>query len=144
MYERMFGHQRDILKGLLERVKPEQSAFFRRMYFPGQELTIVEMCEKLEPKKLSHAITQCENTIKDNLLKENPAFYDKNNVLLKNGDVIDLHQTVNGHSLFIVLDIKNFDVRYKLDFRKYEYDVQSLLESGLFGAEWEIIDNFFN
>ena len=140
----MESHKRDILKGLLERVKPEQLAFFRRMYFPGQELTIVEMCERLEPKKLSHAIMQCENTIKDNLLKENPAFYDKNNVLLKNGDVIDLHQTVNGHNLFVVLDIKSLDVRYKSDFRKYEYDTKSLLEDSLFGPEWEIIDNFFN
>ena len=30
---------------------------------------------------------------------------------LKNGDIFDLHQTVNGQSVFIVLDVETLDVR---------------------------------
>lgn len=139
----MTGHKRDILEELLERVTPEQLAFFKKMYFPKTlHLTIKEMCASLEVEKVSNAISQCENTIKKNLLKS--SFYDVNGVLLKNGDIIDLHSTVNGENLFVVLNVNDLDIRYKSDFRKYEYDTYQLLNNQPFDVEWEIIDNFFN
>lgn len=139
----MTGHKRDILKGLLEKITPEQLAFFKKMYFPWlHQPTIEEMCMLLEVEKVSNAISQCENTIKKNLLKS--SFYDANRVLLKNGDIIDLHSTVNGENLFVVLNVNDLDIRYKSDFRKYEYDTYQLLNNQPFDVEWEIIDNFFN
>lgn len=71
-------------------------------------------------------------------------YYDCNGLCLQDGDVIDLHQTVNGQNLFIVLSVKNLDVRYKHDFRKYEYSVGDLLKEDIWTVEWEIVDNIFN
>lgn len=141
----MVSHKRDILKGLLERVTPDQLAFFKKMYFPHTDsLTIEEMCGVLEVEKVSHAITQCENTIKKNSVKEKPLYlFDMNDVLLRDGDIIDLHQTVNGENLFVVLNVQNLDIRYKSDFRKYEYDAHQLLNNKPYESEWEIIGNFF-
>jgi len=65
---------------------------------------------------------------------------DKYNQEIKNGDIIDIHQTVNGCRYFVVIDLDNLDVRYydnnhqgvgfdtwvAID-RKYEYDVEELL-----------------
>lgn len=46
------------------------------------------------------------------------------------GDIIDINQTVNGQSKFVIVDcIGGFDVRYAYDLtRKYEYDVLDLLD----------------
>ncbi len=66
---------------------------------------------------------------------------DKYNQEIKNGDIIDIHQTVNGCRYFVVIDLDNLDVRYydnnhqgigfdtwvAID-RKYEYDVEELLD----------------
>jgi len=70
---------------------------------------------------------------------------DCNNISLKNGDIIDLHQTVNGQNLFVVLNIASLDIRYfdNLD-RKYEYDKESLLSTHPYSfgeVEWEIVGN---
>ena len=47
---------------------------------------------------------------------------------LKDGDIIDINQTVNGCNTFVVFDVENKDVRYSFDLdRKYEYDVDELL-----------------
>ena len=65
---------------------------------------------------------------------------DKYNQEIKNGDIINIHQTVNGCRYFVVIDLDNLDVRYydnnhqgvgfdswvAID-RKYEYDVEELL-----------------
>jgi len=65
---------------------------------------------------------------------------DKYNQEIKNGDIIDIHQTVNGCRYFVVIDLDKLDVRYydnnhqgvgfdtwvAID-RKYEYDVEELL-----------------
>lgn len=46
----------------------------------------------------------------------------------KNGDLIDINQTVNGCNTFIIFDVERKDVRYTFDLdRKYEYDVDDLL-----------------
>lgn len=72
---------------------------------------------------------------------------DKNGVILKDGDIIDIHQTVNGQKLFIVLDAENLDIRYHHDLDyKYQYDKESLLAPCRFGGhvEWEIVGNIFD
>ena len=66
---------------------------------------------------------------------------------LKNGDIIDLHQTVNGQNIFIVLDVEVLDIRYIHDFNyKYQYSSIDLLKPCAFrgDTEWEIIGNIYN
>jgi len=72
---------------------------------------------------------------------------DLNNKELKNGDIIDLHQTVNGQNLFIVLKCEPLDIRYAHDLRReYEYDKEELLRPCQFTGEstYEIIANIFS
>lgn len=72
---------------------------------------------------------------------------DKNGNLVKNGDVIDLHQTVNGQNLFIVLNIEPLDVRYAHDLNyKYQYDQEELFKPSEFTGEvdFEIKANIYN
>lgn len=67
---------------------------------------------------------------------------------LKNGDVINLHQTVNGQNLFVVFFTNDsLDIRYAHDVqRQYEYDKEDLLApSKLIGeVEWEIVNNLYS
>lgn len=63
---------------------------------------------------------------------------DKNDKQLKDGDIIDIHQTVNGCNLFIVnIDSEgNYSVKYYMSGRDYEYDTKELLEcSEMFSDE---------
>ncbi len=65
---------------------------------------------------------------------------DRNGIEIKDGDIIDIHQTVNGQNLFVVLTVEPLDVVYKYDLnKKYEYDKQELLEVNEFEKEIEII-----
>ncbi len=67
---------------------------------------------------------------------------DKNEIEVKNGSVINLHQTINGENIFVVLDVKELDVRYGFDLsRKYEYDVNNLFVPDKFTGEvdYEIV-----
>jgi hypothetical protein len=74
---------------------------------------------------------------------------DKNDKTLKNGDVIDIHQTVNGQNLFVVFFNTmaletTLDIRYHHDItRKYEYDKKELLAPSKFNSEveFEIVGN---
>lgn len=69
---------------------------------------------------------------------------DVNGKVLENGSIIDLHQTVNGENLFIVLDVESLDIRYGFDINyKYQYDTVSMLSPCHFRGEveWEIIGN---
>ena len=66
---------------------------------------------------------------------------------LKNGDIIDLHQTVNGQNIFIVLDVETLDIRYIHDFNyKYQYSAIDMLKPCQFrgDTEWEIIGNIYD
>ena len=66
---------------------------------------------------------------------------------LKNGDVIDLHQTVNGQNLFVVFTAEPLDIRYAHDVtRKYEYDKDEMLAPSKFTGEveWEIVNNLYS
>lgn len=72
---------------------------------------------------------------------------DKNDIELKKGDIFNIHQTVNGQNLFVILNVEKLDVRYVYDIcRKYEYDVESLLEPCSFTgeSEFEIIGNIYD
>lgn len=70
---------------------------------------------------------------------------DRNDKELKNGDTIDIHQTVNGCSKFLVLDCsENLDIEYYEDWamgRKYEYDKKELLDDWNGESEFTIIGN---
>lgn len=66
---------------------------------------------------------------------------DINGVVLKNGDIIDIHQTVNGQNEFVVINTNPLDVRYNHDrLREYEYDMNDLLSISD-GEGFEIIGN---
>lgn len=72
---------------------------------------------------------------------------DKNEKELFKGAIINLHQTVNGQNLFVVLSIKPLDIRYAHDLlSEYEYDKEEMLApSRLTGeTDWEIINNIYN
>lgn len=74
-------------------------------------------------------------------------YLDKNSRKIVNGDIINLHQTVNGQNLFVIFDVSNLDVRYAHDLRyEYEYDKLDLLRpSNLTGeTEYEIIGNIYD
>lgn len=74
--------------------------------------------------------------------KDKKTYIDTNGNKLSEGDTIDLHQTVNGQNLFVVLSINPLDIRYSNDInREYEYDKEEMLApSKLTGeTEWEIV-----
>jgi hypothetical protein len=57
---------------------------------------------------------------------------DKNNIEFKDGDIIDIHQTVNGHNLFVVhikesATNKEYSASYYKGGQNYQYDVMGLL-----------------
>lgn len=69
-------------------------------------------------------------------------FIDKAGKQVSNGDVINIHQTVNGENLFVMLDLDELDLRYAFDVSyKYQYSVIDLLSPNHLngGVEWEII-----
>lgn len=71
---------------------------------------------------------------------------DKNGRELKNGDVIDLHQTVNGQNLFVIFQTSPLDIRYGHNVnRKYEYDKEALLKPCKYTGEteYEIVSNIY-
>ena len=50
---------------------------------------------------------------------------DINGIELKVGDIIELFQTVNGESKFVINSIDPIDISYECDTnRKYEYDMK--------------------
>jgi len=72
---------------------------------------------------------------------------DMNGKSLFKGDIINLHQTVNGQNIFVVLNTSPLDIRYGDDLlREYEYDKIEMLTPSRFigGVEWEIINNIYN
>jgi len=73
-------------------------------------------------------------------------FYDKNNNMLKDGDIIDIHQTINGQRKFYIKSLSPLDIRYLYDLnKKYEYDKIELISPGMYGdIEMEIIDDIEN
>ena len=69
---------------------------------------------------------------------------DKNGATLKDGDIIDIHQTVNGYNQFLVVTVEPLEIVYYFnrDY-KYQYNKEELLAPCRFTGEvaWEIIGN---
>lgn len=69
-------------------------------------------------------------------------YKDIDDVELKDGDIIDINQTVNGASIFVVnMNDKELEIRYAANGRKYEYDSADLLAPDKFTSEttWKIV-----
>lgn len=67
---------------------------------------------------------------------------DKNGVKVFEGDIIDIHQTVNGCNTFFLLRcVGGYDIRYYYDNKyhyEYEYSIYELLDIGINESEKEI------
>lgn len=95
---------------------------------------------------LSGEDTINENGITKKVIKESISQYtglvDKNNTKIFVGDILDIHQTVNGVSTFVIFScIGGFDVRYysnHMSPHEYEYSIYELLEIGIDVSEKEI------
>jgi len=73
-------------------------------------------------------------------------YLDTNQQELKKGDIINLHQTVNGQNMFIVLNTEPLDIRYAHDLQRlYEYDKEEMLAQSKFtgDVDWEIVNNIY-
>lgn len=69
---------------------------------------------------------------------------DRNNIEITKGSIIDIHQTVNGQNIFVILKIEPLVVVYGYDLtREYEYDAMELLDINNYSKEIEIIGNIY-
>lgn len=74
---------------------------------------------------------------------------DKNGVEVYEGDIIDIHQTVNGYNQFVIqYDNYKFSARYYNQKTKqilgwYQYDLDELFEINEFEKEIEVIGNIY-
>lgn len=95
---------------------------------------------------LSSDDTINDNGISKKIIKKTISQYtglvDKNNSKIFVGDILDIHQTVNGVSTFVIYNcIGGFDVRYYSEHMspdEYEYSIYELLEIGIDVSEKEI------
>lgn len=74
-------------------------------------------------------------------------YFDINDRQLKKFDIIDIHQSVNGQSEFVVYDVENLDIRYYYDTSvQYEYDPNELLAEDKYQGTttFEIIGNLLD
>jgi hypothetical protein len=72
---------------------------------------------------------------------------DRNDKTLRVGDVIDIHQTVNGQNLFIVMSLDPMDIWYVNGIgRRYEYDLIELLTPCKYSGEasFTIVRNIYD
>lgn len=58
---------RDMLKELLEQCTEGQQLMFKRMYsHKNLDLSITDAVDRMDPKRIDWAITQCQTTVKKN------------------------------------------------------------------------------
>lgn len=78
-------------------------------------------------------------------VKYNLEMTDRKEVKLRVGSIVNIHQTVNGRNLFVVLNLEELDVRYAHDLTyKYEYDMRELLDLDEDYKEIEIVGNIYD
>ena len=70
---------------------------------------------------------------------------DKKGVEIRKGSIVNIHQTVNGQNLFVVLEVEPLDVVYGYDLnKKYEYDKKELLDLHTDWKEVEVVGNVYD
>ncbi len=86
--------------------------------------------------KQTENLAECGNKSKPLLAV---VLFDKYGLELENGSIININQTVNGENLFVMLDVKELDLRYDFEISyKYQYDVLSLLEPNKLNGDIEL------
>lgn len=74
---------------------------------------------------------------------------DKNGKEIYEGDIIDIHQTVNGYNLFVIeYYVYKFNARYYDKDKKvigslYNYDLDDLFQINEFEKEFEVVGNIY-
>jgi hypothetical protein len=74
-------------------------------------------------------------------------YKDTNEKELTKGDIVNLHQTVNGQNLFVAMNLNPLTMVYAHDLlREYEYGHHEMLSPSKFTGEtdWEIVNNIYN
>lgn len=92
---------------------------------------------------------ECSQPIKNGTLCQYTGLTDKNGKKIFEGDIIDIHQTVNGYNQFVIeYDNYKFSARYYNQKTKeirswYGYDLDELFEINEFEKESEVIGNIY-
>lgn len=116
---------------------------FKNGTFCFLENPIDKLTEYLEPDVFVAEFRNRAAIANSDVIESSDKWLDMHGKVLQYGDIIDIHQTVNGQNRFVVVDIKTLDIRYEYDLsRKYEYDPKELLKAEMYTNEpmFEIVD----